>query len=242
MSGPKPRRGCSKNTSPAWVPRWPPPAPMPRRLPTICGGTSKRRPHRRNSPPSPNRTPAESWPGWGRRRRHFLRIGFLPLSPFLALAVALRLRNRIRKLSGERVPLRPSVWWGGFAGAVPALAAFALPAPLTRHWERMAASEGTATALNGVQQLRRFGHRATLLQDCYGATHWSSDNPWKFSFGGVPAPADMSRTLFPRHRRRLQRRAPPTGPLRPRRPSPAGARRAPRIRRSPSSNAATRCS
>lgn len=172
----------------------------------------------------------------------FYGFGFLPLSPFLALAVALRLRNRIRKLSGERVPLRPSVWWGGFAGAVPALAAFALPAPLTRHWERMAASEGTATALNGVQQLRRFGHRATLLQDCYGATHWSSDNPWKFSFGGVPAPADMSRTLFPRHRRRLQRRAPPTGPLRPRRPSPAGARRAPRIRRSPSSNAATRCS
>lgn len=126
----------------------------------------------------------------------FFGWGLLPLSPLLAFAAAWRLRvlaGRIPSVA-ERGGL--GGWGWGLGLAAVAMGLVVVPPVLTRQWSRAAASGESDEAARALRWLRAWGHERTLLADCYGATRWALENPFRVHVQGTPVPPEMARNLF----------------------------------------------
>lgn len=95
----------------------------------------------------------------------FFGLGFIPLSPHLALLATFLLRRRYR----ERIET-PSLTggWRGCAAAFLVLAAIQVPAGLTYYALSKAGSENPADRQSAIRLLRRAGDREIMLRACYG--------------------------------------------------------------------------
>jgi len=100
-----------------------------------------------------------------------IAVGILPLAPFFALITALIMRNQLRRIAA-RAPRRSFLLTtkgllAGLALTVAVIGALELPAVLTRHGLRMAASSYPEMKTKGIHFLRKYGSRDYLLQRCY---------------------------------------------------------------------------
>ena len=124
-------------------------------------------------------------------------FGLLPLSPLLAFISAMALRQWLRRLGmgSERASL-PGLWRGMALGLL-ALALVEAPVWVTRWGMRMALAEDAQTRSQGLGWLRKFGHRQTMLRDCYGRTPMAREmDPLTWVFGADPASPQQARALF----------------------------------------------
>jgi hypothetical protein len=112
----------------------------------------------------------------------FMGWGLLPLAPFLSLLVTWRSRFLLRRvLAGSATGL--PAWWSLFAVGFVAYGLISVPVGMTRGLTQMAASDDPATAARGLQLLRTWGHRETLLSDCYRG----EGRGWLYSGEFIPA-------------------------------------------------------
>ena len=117
-------------------------------------------------------------------------IGFLPLTPLLALVATGLLRLRLRQAGGGAARF-PGLW-SGLALGIGVLALCWLPMFITATGLQMAASDVPSESDRGVRMLRSFGQDEWLLRACYG---WAGRGEQLYSFGKRIQP-EAARTIY----------------------------------------------
>ena len=119
----------------------------------------------------------------------FYGAGLVPLSPYLALFVAIVLGTRLATTLQRRLPPH---WWTGFGIGFAVLTIFTLPLLLTKLGLQMAVAEDAATRTKGISLLRSFGQDEEILRACYGRTGRSGEMyNW-----GVPIGQEAARKIY----------------------------------------------
>lgn len=123
-------------------------------------------------------------------------LGFLVLSPLLALLAGLLARVRLREMAiggGQRL----NGFGRGFITAVLLLAALSAPTWATRWGLKQAASEDAAEQARGVRWLRIVGNEELLRRECYGRTARSADlDFFDWLLGGRSLSPEQARVLY----------------------------------------------
>jgi hypothetical protein len=122
----------------------------------------------------------------------FVGIGFLPLSPILAMFCVLSLRRRIRRLVEANGRASRRVWWSSAAATALILGIFALPGPLTRHWIEAAKAESREESEAAVRMLRVWGSEEVILKECYGR----GNRLWEELFSSPRPNQEHARNVF----------------------------------------------
>lgn len=124
-----------------------------------------------------------------------LGLGLVPLSPYLALIVAIVVRLRLRKLE-PAVRALPGLW-RGLALALLVLAVLDAPKIVTRAGIQMATSGRQETRLTGIELLRALGSRSQLLRYCYVPDRGTPDLVgFLFSMFGRTVPINDARGVY----------------------------------------------
>lgn len=121
----------------------------------------------------------------------FFGIGFLPLSPLLAMICTLRLRSHLRK-RGAPETLSGGKWWSVSAVGLITILLLAVPEAVTRHWIIKAASGSQDEKVSAIKALRRFGDNDLLLRQCYG----QNSRVWIDVFSGQPPNSEDARKVY----------------------------------------------
>jgi hypothetical protein len=119
----------------------------------------------------------------------FYGAGLVPLSPYLALFVAVVLGSRLQ--ATLRQGLLPC-WGTGFGIGFAVLAAFTLPLLLTKLGMQMAVAEEATTRTKGISLLRSCGQDEEILRNCYGRMGRSGElYNW-----GTPISQEVARKIY----------------------------------------------
>lgn len=98
----------------------------------------------------------------------FMGMGFLSLTPLLALISTLLLRNRLRS-AGNQPDAKLGGFWRGMAIGLVAIFILNAPIWITCISLKWAASEEESDQQHGIHWLRAIGHEETMLRACYGS-------------------------------------------------------------------------
>lgn len=95
----------------------------------------------------------------------FYGLGFLPLTPYLALTATLILRRQLRRrLAAQNLSMRA---WRGLLAALALLVVAEFQEGVNIIGKSMAVSSDPASEIRGVKLLRAIGSEKYLLRDCY---------------------------------------------------------------------------
>ncbi len=128
----------------------------------------------------------------------FMGMGFLSLSPLIALISTLLLKNRLRS-AGNQPDAKLAGFWRGIVLGLVAILLLNAPIWITRVGMKWAASEEETVQQRGVNWLRAVGNEETMLRACYGS--WRREGvefdpvEWMFSGSGRLS-AEQARLLF----------------------------------------------
>ena len=123
-------------------------------------------------------------------------LGFLPLTPVLALLAALIGRWALRRMAATMlIPAIPALGWGcGLALLL--LISAEVPITFTRLGMQMATAEAPETRQQGLRWLRTVGSADLLLRACYQRPGRATDILGALLAFGHPVHPDAARTLY----------------------------------------------
>lgn len=129
----------------------------------------------------------------------WMGIGFLPLTPPLALIVSLLLTRRIVKITkvSGKTSLRAAISHIiiGFAITTVIFAILEMPGTITRIYTSDALSNNPLTSLNAIKNIRKFGSESLLLRECY-RNSGTTDLFGSFYLLGKPITAAESKIVY----------------------------------------------
>lgn len=124
----------------------------------------------------------------------FFGLGFLPLSPYLALTATIILRRQLRRrLAAQNLGMRT---WSGLLAALALLAVAEFQEGVNIIGKSMVASTDRATQMRGLNWLRAMGSEKYLLQDCYPRPARFFDFSRMLLSENPAQSAEEARTLF----------------------------------------------
>lgn len=127
----------------------------------------------------------------------FMGMGFLSLSPLLALVSTLLLRHRLRT-AWNQPDAKLAGFWRGMALGLTAILLLNSPVWITRVGMKWAASGEESVQQRGVNWLRAVGHEETMLKACYGSWRRGGAelDPIQWIFPGGHLSGEQARLLF----------------------------------------------
>ena len=125
----------------------------------------------------------------------FVGLGFLPLTPVLALIASLVGRKHLHQLGAPVLETKLRLWTGFVLGML-AVVVTEIPATVTRIGMQMASSPVSETNNRGVKMLRSFGTKNLMLRSCYQQQNAMSDLVSTVVAMGDPVSTGEAKTIY----------------------------------------------
>jgi hypothetical protein len=123
-------------------------------------------------------------------------LGFLPLTPILALIATVVGRRKLKQLNAQTEAVKLPHLLVGFSLGLLGLTAAELPHVVTKMGLQWASSSDIATSQRGVKWLRTIGSHDLMLGSCYQEQRGMNDLISTMIFWGDPVMLDEARVIY----------------------------------------------